>query len=64
MRVRASAEGENGAFFHLRGAAKRGAELIGLDLPESRFAESFENLRDGQASRFFDAFIEIDKAPG
>jgi hypothetical protein len=64
LRVGASAKRENGAFFHLRGAAKHGAKLIRLDLAESRFAESFENLRDGQASRFFDAFIEIDKAPG
>jgi hypothetical protein len=32
--VGAAAEGENGAFLHLRSAAKGGAELIRLDLAE------------------------------
>ena len=63
MRVGASAKRENSAFFHFGGAAKRGTKLIRFDLAESSFAEAFENLRDGQAGRFRDAVIKIDKAP-
>jgi len=46
------------------GAAEGGTELIGFDLAERGLAEAFEDLRDFQAGRFFDAFIEIHKAPG
>src|SRR5258708_37674248 len=63
LRVGAAAKGKNGAFFQLRGAAEGGAELIRLDLAESRFTEAFEDLRNGQTGGFFDAVIQIDKAP-
>ena len=39
-------------------------KLIGFDLAKCRFAEAFENLRNGKAGGFFDARIEIDEAPG
>src|SRR5260370_36003098 len=64
LRVGAAAKGENGAFFHLRGAAKHGTKLIRFDLAEGGFAEAFEDLRNRQAGKRFDAVIEIDKAPG
>src|SRR5260370_34402152 len=64
LRVGAAAKGENGAFFHLRGAAKHGTKLIRFDLAEGGFAEAFEDLRNRQAGKGFDAVIEIDKAPG
>jgi len=64
LRVGSAAEGEDGAFFVFGGPAQGGAKLIGFDLAESRLAEAFEDLRDFQASGFFDALIEIDKAPG
>jgi hypothetical protein len=64
LRVGAAAKSENGAFFHLGGAAERGAELIGFDLAESRFAETLKDLRNRKARGFFDAVIEIDEAPG
>ena len=64
LRVGSAAESEDGAFFVFGGASQGGAELIGFDLAESRLAESFEDLRDFQTSGFFDALIEIHKAPG
>src|SRR5216684_5187636 len=64
LRVGAAAKGENGAFFHLCGAAEGCAELIRFDLAESRFAEAFENFGNREAGGGFDALIEIDKAPG
>jgi hypothetical protein len=33
-------------------------------LAESRFAEPFEHLRNGEAGGFFDAVVKIDEAPG
>lgn len=62
--VGAAAEGEDGAFFGFESAAEGGAKLVGLDLAEGGLAETFEDLRDGQAGGFLDAFIEIDEAPG
>src|SRR5882724_680864 len=64
LRVGSTAESEDGGFFVFGGTAHGGAELIGFDLAESRLAEALEDLRDFQASRFFNALIEIDKAPG
>src|SRR6266851_1439787 len=62
--VSAAAKGENSAFFQLRGAAEGGAKLIRFDLAEGGFAEAFEDLRNRQAGKRFDAVIEVDKAPG
>ena len=62
--VGASAEGENDRFFQLLGATESSAELIGFHLAKGEFAKALENFRDTQAGRFFDAIIEIDKAPG
>jgi len=64
LRVSAAAERENGAFLQFRGAAEGGAKLICFDLAESRLAEAFEDLGNREAGGFFDAVIEIDKAPG
>ena len=64
LRVSAATEGENGAFFELRSATERSAELVRFDLAESEFAESFENLGNGKAGGSFNAVIEIDKMPG
>src|SRR5713101_4372536 len=64
LRVSAAAEGENGAFFELHGAAERSAELVRFDLAESEFAEAFEYLGNGETGGSFDAVIEIDKVPG
>jgi len=64
LRVSAAAEGENGAFFQLHGAAERSAELVRFDLAESEFAEAFEYLGNGETGGSFDAVIEIDKVPG
>ncbi len=64
LRVSAATEGENGAFFELRSATERSAELVRFDLAESEFAESFENLGNGEAGGSFNAVIEIDKMPG
>jgi hypothetical protein len=62
--VGAAAESEDEGFFRFAGAAQRGAELIGFDLPESGLTQAFEHLRDFQAGSFFNAFIEIHETPG
>lgn len=64
LRVSAATQRKDGAFLELGGAAERQAELVSLDLPECGFAETFEDLRDGQAGGLLDAIIQIDKVPG
>ena len=64
LRVSAAAEGENRAFFELRSAPERSAELVCFDLAEREFTEAFEYLGNGETCGSFDAVIEIDKAPG
>src|SRR5262249_40020968 len=61
--VSAAAESEDGAFFLFSGAAESSAELVRFELAESEFAVTLEELRDGDACCFFDAIVEIDKAP-
>jgi hypothetical protein len=63
LRVSAAAESEDGTFFVLGSSAECGAKLIGFRLAESRFAKALEDFGNGEADGFFDAFIEIDKAP-
>ena len=64
LRIGAAAEREDGAFFVLGGAAEGGAKLIGFDLAKGGFAETFENLRNGEACGFLNAIIEVNKTPG
>jgi hypothetical protein len=62
--IGAPTESEDRAFLEFGSAAESRAELIGFHLAESRFAEALENLRNGEASRFFDALVKIDETPG
>ena len=63
LRVGAAAEGEDGGFLFFHGAAEGGAEFVGFQLTEGGFAVTFEKLRNGDAGRGFDAFVEIDEVP-
>jgi hypothetical protein len=62
--IRASAEREDCGFLQFGSAPKSGAKLVSFDLAKSRFAEAFENLRDGKSGGLLDAFIQIDETPG
>ena len=63
LRVRAATQSQHGAFFEFRGSAEGGAQLLGLHLTKFRFAEPFEKFRYGKAGGFFNARIEVNKAP-
>jgi len=62
--VGAAAEGQDSALFVFGGASEGGAKLVGFELPESRLAVTLKELRYGDPGGFFDAIVEIDKAPG
>ena len=64
LRVSAAAESEDRAGWIFGGAAEGGTELVGLCLAEGGFAEALEELRDGDAGGSFNAFVEVDEAPG
>ena len=64
LRVSSATERKNGSLFEFGSAAERGAELVGFELAEIGLPQAFENLRDGEAGRFLDAVVEIDKTPG
>src|SRR5580704_13832145 len=63
LSVAATTESDDGGLFEFDGAAKSGAKLIGFELAECGLAVTFEKLRNGDAGRGFDAFVEIDEVP-
>lgn len=61
--IGAAAEREDSWFLLFDGAAKGGAQFIGFELPERRFAMPFKKLRDGDTRGGFDALVEINEPP-
>src|SRR5215472_16469095 len=63
LRVGAPTQGQDGSLFKLGSAPERRAKLARFELAEEWLAKALEDLRDGEAGSFFDALVEVDKAP-
>jgi len=63
LSVGAAAQCEDGCFLEFGGAAEGSPQLVRFDLAKGRFAETLEDLGDGEAGGLFDALIQIDEAP-
>jgi len=63
LRIGATTKREDRRLFLFDGAAERGTQLIGFELPERGFAMAFEKLWDRDAGTSFDALVKIHEAP-
>src|SRR5580704_12329841 len=64
LRIGAAAKSEHDRFVKFENAPESCAQLVGLDLAKSRLAKALEDFGDAQPGSFFNAIVQVDKAPG